>query len=277
MPIITKLRLFGCYPHHYIRASLIDKLIKCPAARVMSMEADLEQSPGGPAAQLGSLVHKAIEAYHLIDPSGKNVDLMQTEGVKALRSFEATFPLADKEEATKIFTYYANDPRNWRRVDKVEIKVQLELPPHPTDPTKQPITIIGHIDQITYINGHYCINDIKTGDKSGQELMYEHMGQQSAYFLAAHNAGFPVKRAFIARTKGYRVRGVAQKMPSPDGVFWCMPIDKEFALDTLDRLRLEVANIRRGEVNFTTSVSCIFCEHQGPANCRPKLINLLNS
>jgi PD-(D/E)XK nuclease superfamily len=272
MSVVEKLATFGVYPQ-YIRPSNLARLIDCPAQLAMSMDWMNDQNEGGAAAQLGSLVHKGVEAFHKADLSGVDLPTMVSAGTEALRSNAAMFPRADTDEAKKIFDCYSFDPRNWREVISVELPVEFYLDPHPSDKTGKPIYIKGTLDQYGLYNGYLSILDVKTGKPDGYSMLHEYAVQMSAYLLGALAKGLKVDRVYIIRTGGYRVRGAV--LPSPDRIFWCTPLDETRAQNILDRVRIEVAHIRNGEVNLGPGSHCVWCEHGGLDTCHDKLVEFL--
>ena len=254
-----------------LRPSSLDKLIKCPLWLVLSMGEPEDQ--GGIAAQTGSLVHEAVAAFHLELDVNKKGEI----GLATLSSSFPKFPLADTTSARLSYTHYANDPRNYlaRIVEingkfAIEYKVTLQLTPHPSDPTGEPVFIEGTLDQIRVDDdGGLYIYDVKTGSaKGGWEMIHEYAYQQAAYTLAARQNGIPVNPGYIIRTYGYRVRGAT--LPSAEGVFFAMPFTIEVAHMLMERVALEVANIRRNEVHVGPGVYCNYCQHGGLSRCIPK-------
>lgn len=257
-------------PANPLRCSKLDTVVKCPISVVLSMgEAEDE---GGKAAQTGSLAHLAVAAFHLEPDLQRKVQA----GLAALRDGLPRFPHGDPEDATRHFQGYAGDPRNLNAIiardaagsPVVERKVSISLPPHPSDPTGQPIYIHGTLDQIRLTERGPGVCDLKTGAKSGWEMIHDYAYQQSAYVVAARASGFPdAVPGQIIRTGGYRTR--TAKGVSPDGVFWAMPWTVDDCWMILDRLRLAVAQIRAGEVGFGPGPQCTYCKHGGLQECVP--------
>ena len=114
----------------------------------------------------------------------------------------------------------------------------------------------------------FKFRDLKTGKPTGFDMIHAHTYQQAAYTLAAAAEGFPVVGAKLIRNWSYRHRGAA--LPSPEGVFLEMPFDLETAGILLDRVRVAVANLRAGKIEFGPGHACTFCRHGGLAACLPE-------
>ena len=276
-----------------LRPSSLSWLTKCGVKSVLSMLDQTDES--GPAADTGSVVHAGVAAFHLEPEIGKKV----AAAVAAMQQTLAakTFPLADANEARLYLEPYCLDPRNLhaefapaprdiKRKDgsilrsgqpAIEVPVFAKLDPHPLDPTGQPVYIRGMLDQIRLERGTGKVCDLKTGTKmTGWEMIHDYALQQAAYVVAARQSGFDAEPGSIIRNYGYRTRNAA--LPSPDGVFWCLPFDVAGAHLLLDRVRLQVALIRRGEVDFGPGTHCSYCPQKGLDTCVPhanrKLFNL---
>lgn len=249
-----------------LRPSQLAWLARCPVQVVLAME-EPEES-GGPAAQTGSLVHAAVAAFHLEPDTVKKV----AAAVAELQRAAAEFPQADPQEARLYLEPYLCDPRNTQaKTVAVETKVSVTLPPHPNDPTRKPIVVRGTLDQIREEpDGRLVVCDLKTGSKSsGWEMLHDYALQQAAYVLAARASGFPsAEPGYLIRAYGYRTRGA--KLPSPDGVYWWLPFDVTGATQLMDRVRLQVALIRSGEVDFGPGTHCGYCPQKGLDTCLPK-------
>lgn len=250
-------------PTHFLRPSSLDKLIKCQVWYTMMIG---EDDAGGAAAQTGSLVHAAVAAFHNTPEENKKV----AAAIEAIGLNSPHFPLADLNETRLFLTPYMSDPRNSRaNVIAVECPVSLTLDPHPLDPTKQPIHIRGTLDQIRVQDGRHVVPDLKTGAPTGWAMIHDYAYQQAAYMLAARASGFPaVDGSYLIRAAGYRTK--TAKMPSPDGVFWWMPFTVEGAWALMDRVRLAVATLRMGYVEYGPGPQCSYCPMGGLQDCQTK-------
>jgi hypothetical protein len=253
----------------HLRPSSLDKLVKCPVWSLLMVWAD--EDAGGPAAQTGSLTHEAVAAFHREAVESKKAQA----GLDALSAGLPRFPLADPADARRHYALYAADPRNLTAdVLAVELAVTLSLPPHPTDPTGRPVVVRGTLDQLRRVDGRVVVDDLKTGQPSGWEMVHSYAFQMAAYTLAARANGFPeAAPGRIIRTWGYRAR--AAVLPSPDGVFWHLPLTVARCEALMERVRLEVARVRAGEVHFGPGVHCTFCPHGGLDRCEPAVTGRL--
>lgn len=249
---------------NFLRPSKLDRLVVCTMQHALDLEID-EEDVSGPAADTGSLVHSAVAEFHM-SPS---VDEGIARAWAALTANAHKFPLSDSNEARLFLKPYLEDPRNLRaKVHAIERLVKLTLPPHEIDPTGQPVVIQGTLDQIREEFGQLWVFDLKTGKPTGFDMIHAHTYQQAAYTLAAAAEGFPVVGAKLIRNWSYRHRGAA--LPSPEGVFLEMPFDLETAGILLDRVRVAVANLRAGKIEFGPGHACTFCRHGGLAACLPE-------
>ncbi len=268
MQLPRDLHLIGT-PEHFLRPSSLEKLVNCQVQYTMGIGEDDE---GGAAAQTGSLVHAAIAAFHQTEDESKRT----AAAIEALGLNSPKFPLADLNEARLFLTPYLTDPRNKkakfaRDVNgkiAIEYPITLTLDPHPLDPTKQPITIQGTLDQIRVYSSER-VSDYKSGTPSGWAMIHNHAPQVAAYMLGARASGFPgVTTGEIIRGRGYRTKDA--KMPSPEGVFWSVPITVDGAYALLDRARLVVATMRAGYVDYGTGPHCSYCPLGGLDRCQEK-------
>lgn len=258
------LSLYGtaAYP---LRPSGLSKLVRCGVQVIGELLADFRDE-SGVAADTGSVTHAAVEAFHRAD--GDTAKRTQA-GLDAIQAGLSKFPKAEKDDARIYFAHYANDPRNQRaEIIALEQSVSFTLEPHESDPTRQPIVVNGKLDQIRKIDGRMVVNDIKTGQSDGVKMLHDYAYQLSAYLLGAKASGYPqVEGVSITRMYGYRKRGAV--LPSPDGVFWFATINERVARLLLDRVRLEVARIRSGEVHFGPGEHCSWCPYKGIDRCVP--------
>lgn len=263
-----------------IRCSKLGHIVKCTArVYMLGIITDDEEGQGGEAAQTGSMVHEGVAAFHRC--KGKLLE-RKAEAWEAMKLAASKFPLAQPEEARLFLTPYMDDPRNINAtiarnkdgVEALELEVAFTLPPHPFDKTKKPIYVTGHIDQIRQEgSSKQSVDDLKTGKKTGWEMIHDHAIQLAAYTFAARQHGFPnAVPGRIIRNYAYRVRGCS--LPSPDGVFWAMPFKWDDIDFILEPVRRTIAMIRNGYIDTTPGPHCTFCEHGGLVGCIPKLRKL---
>ncbi len=241
-----------------LRPSRVAKFLACPMGVVLSMH---EESSGGRAAQTGSLVHAAADAFH------KSKEDRTAAGLAALEAARAKFPYGDEEKAREIFRSYSSDPENEKaQVLWSEASVTLTLQAAEGDPTQEAIVIRGTLDQVRrHPDGTLRVWDIKTGSfLSGEETVLDYLTQQAVYTLAARETLDPsIQPGGIIYTPAYeRVRTRAHL----DN-----PLTVENCGDLLLTVPYLVSMIRQGMPVFTPSVSaCKFCEIKKAGNPWPK-------
>jgi hypothetical protein len=273
------------------RCSKLAALVKC-TARVFMMEELIQDDEGGIAAQSGNLTHEGVAAFHIFQGT---LEERKKAAWGAIARATGKFPLAEINEVRLFITPYMSDPRNIDaefirygdppegRTDNLSIERQLDftLPPHPIDPTGRPIYMQGTYDQIRK-NQRGKINslklaDLKTGKKTGWEMLHDYAIQQACYVYGAKQtipelAGLDC--AMLMRNHGYRTR--EKNSNSPDGVFWEMLFltDAEWVDLVLENARLHVALYRMGEITLGSGPHCTYCEFGGLVNCVPKFQQL---
>lgn len=252
-----------------LRVSSLPMVLKCPARVAMQMIEAPERS-SSPAADTGSMAHFAISLYH----TGKGADDAVKE-MKAAKSLH--FPLADEDEAEKFFRSYARDPRNApEAVENAELQIRFSLPPHPLDPTGEPIWFQGTTDQVRRASEETVeVWDYKTGKDEGVVLLHEHLLQLAGYSRGVENTlGQRVVDSGIIRARGYHRRGVDPPEAQPHGVFFHSCLDSVQIDTLLFRVRAIVAGVRRGEPLFGPGPYCNHCPYEGTSVCIPKGISL---
>lgn len=271
------------------RCSKLAELVKC-SMKVHLREALEINDEGGAAAQNGSLTHEGVAAFHIAHGTTEE---RKKAAWDAIASAQAKFPLSELNEVRLFITPYMNDPRNihakfyqypltenekelWKtngRTDtySIERQVDFTLPPHPLDSTGKLIYVQGTYDQVRN-EGEPVKNDLKTGKKTGWEMIHDYAVQMSAYVYGCRTT-IPMFsnliRSKIIRNHGYRTR--ENKGESPDGVFWAMPFNRFEQVEMiLENIRLHVALWRNGEVQFGPGPHCTYCEFQGLPGCTLK-------
>lgn len=244
-----------------LRPSQLAKLIACSVQYVTVINLS-QLDEGGVAAQTGSLVHLGVAAFHTYKK-----DKIQA-GLAAMQDGLSNFPLADIGDAKRHYSLYTQDPRNINaNVVACEQLVKLSLPPHPEDPTGKPVVIQGTLDQIRLRDdGRLAVYDLKTGKTAGWAMIHDYAYQQAAYVLAARASGWPdATPGALIRTWGYRTKEAV--LPSPDGVFWYYTITVNDLDFLMERVRLEVARVRSGLLQFGPGPHCTFCPLGGLDRC----------
>lgn len=255
-----------------IRCSKLASIPKCGARVYMLEVINNDDDTAGPSAHTGSLTHEGVAAFH------KERGTLKTRKDAAWQAIADTakkFPLAEANEVRLFLTPYMDDPRNIEaKLLAVEMQVEFTLEPHPIDSTGELIYVQGTLDQIREVNGVPRIYDLKTGKKTGWEMLHDYAIQIAAYTHGARQCGFPkTEPGSIIRNYAYRVRGCA--LPSPDGVFWALPFKIEAVPLLLENVRLHVGLQRNGEIQFNPGPHCTYCEFGGLAGCVSKWNELL--
>lgn len=227
-----------------LRASSIPLLIRCPH-RHMIISLDLVDRRDSATADTGSAVHAAIEAWH---NRRKGVE----DALEQMRKRLSDFPQADLRDAELSVRPYCLDPRNApEAVQACEVKVDLLLPAHESDPTGETIRVIGTADQIRETG----LWDVKHSEKlRGFELLHEY-----AHQLAVYAAALRIPVGGVINPRGYRKRDAAKPETSPTGVFQHACWQQQHVDALLLELTREVARIRRGEVAIRPGSHCSYC------------------
>lgn len=245
---------------HPLRASQLPILMSCPWRLAM---VHLEEAAGdsGQAADTGSAVHKAIEAWHAGADSTAALDTMR----KAVKEF----PLADFGEAEKHFRPYTQDPRNISAVVvAAEMPVSFDL--------GDGVHVQGRLDQVRLHGGRLVTIDFKTGQPDGADMLDDHLYQQAGYaFGASLKLGKTVVPGAILRTRGYRVRQV--KQVDPPGVFWWYSLTSADVIALMRAVKAQCLAVRRGEMHASPGKQCRWCPAHSFLNCVPKLARLQES
>lgn len=277
---------------HPIRASYLSWVARCNMKAVLDLIDDCDST--GSAAQIGSVVHAGIAAFH--QTTGTQVE-RSTAAFDAMRRALPEYPLADESECRLFLTPYVCDPNNQRATfatvpaeylnhpagpgaghpdagkvklgqPAIELPIRVQLSPHPLDPTGQPIVIDGTLDQLRIVDGRPKVCDAKTGQPTGVQMMHDYAYQMAAYTVAARQFWPNTEPGYLIRLRRYRERTAS--LPTPEGVEWSMPYMAADCMMVLDQVRINVALIRSGQVNFGPGVQCTYCPHKGLDGCIPK-------
>jgi hypothetical protein len=251
-----------------LRASALPNLLECPASVLMSQKFWVpgEDEGGGKPAQTGNLVHSAAAVFHRTPGTPED----RTEaGLAALEAARSKFPLGEVARAKKHWLAYAADPKNQEaEVVKCEETLTARLPPSPLDPTKKPVVVRGHLDQLRREpDGRLTVYDIKTGARFyGQVALDHYMVQQAAYVYGAWQTWkdeFPGARfdaGALICTEGY-----FKPMGRP---YWYHKWNLKGTLLILRPVVNAVAAARAGLLDFRPSTeTCKWCDHKSFANC----------
>jgi hypothetical protein len=289
----------GADPAKPLRCSKLGEFAKCTMRLYLVSELLSErEDEGGAAAQNGSLTHVGVAEFHRLQ--AKSLAERKKAAWDAILASQAKFPLSDETEVRLFITPYMDDPRNINaNVIAVEQEIRFNLPPHELDETGLPIYCKGTLDQLRLINNVAYVYDLKTGKRTGIEMIHDYATQMAAYTHAVREVGRgratlhfdngSICRATddgedwrqwqnaepgcIIRNYGYRVRGA--NLPSPDGVFYQPPFDSTMLDDIMDAVRLNIALVRNGYVNFGPGGWCSYCEFGGLTGCVHQFKQLL--
>lgn len=278
--------MFGSSPDNPIRCSKLDQYVKCSLKMFLQEMTEQAESEGGPPAQTGSLTHAGVAAYHKFKGSQ---DQKVKAGWDAIAANREIFSLADTEEVRLFYTPYVNDPRNIEAEFAVipsgplkgelaiEHEINFTLPPHELDQTGLPIYVQGHMDQVRVRNRIPCVDDLKTGKKTGLEMIHDYAYQIAGYTYGLRQLWFPdCQPGNIIRAQGYRTRD-AKLVPNPSGVMWAMPFTWKGVEWLLENVRFHIAMLRNGVVNPGPGPHCTYCEFGGLSGCRSQWDRLINS
>lgn len=189
-------------PRAPLRGSSLETLMGiCEGFVVLRMLGEREE--GGIAAHTGTAIGRAIEIVH--QKGGKRkafADIMaqvRKESVEGTPGSDdqASFSKANWTEVEGMLKGYTEDRRNNVRVveDSLEEVVTLSLPPHPLDPTGEPVYLTGHIDQVRYdmASGSYKVWDVKSGKGTGAEMTSKYKWQVACY-TEAYKVKYPDRK-----------------------------------------------------------------------------------
>jgi len=245
------------YPLH---PSALRVLLECPWRIVMEyLYSPTDES--GSAADTGSAVHAAAHALH----TGKEV----AECLGIMKDKLADYPRADLLDAADLFLKYAADTRNRRaKVILSEQKISFTIAAAPEDPTGEPLTIVGRLDQVREADGELRVYDLKTSKLDPMQLLHSHTYQMAAYCVGAST--------FLKRIVNPGALILVRRYKASDHdnalVFWHYPWKLKDCEQILDVFRHRVAEIRRGTLYHNPSDGmCRWCHQRTPDICFPKL------
>lgn len=176
-----------------IRISSLNTWNRCEAQAMADLDASLLQDEAGPAADTGTALSFAIEQFHKLRLAGRPIDfdtlmnLTKDESERKDRPFEK----ARWRDVENIFDGYINDKRNLETIVLPEVPLKTTFYVEGDE-----ITLIGTVDQIRVVDGKLEIWDLKSGQKDGQEMLYDYWPQLFGYTLAAREGGIPYNLTF---------------------------------------------------------------------------------
>lgn len=207
---------------------------------------------GGPAADTGSAMHKAIAMLHKGSTVAESLVIMQER--------IAEYPLADLQDAAAMFLRYSVDPRNTNaEIVLIEEPVKFQIAPAPEDPTGEPIEVEGTLDQVRREHGKLRLWDPKSSKKDPMQLMFNHMYQLAGYCIgASFKLGETVHPGGLILTRMY------EKNKNPH---WQVAWTFDDIEQILDPLRHVVALIRSGRPYHVPNENCTYCPQRSPDLC----------
>lgn len=256
------LKRFGTddFPMH---PSGLRTLVDCPWRAVLQFLYE-PSDEGGPAGDTGSAVHAAAHALH----EGKEV----AESIAIMQAKLSQYPKADVLDAATLFLRYAGDVRN-REAKLVlnEAQVDFKLAAAPEDPTGEPISFIGRVDQVRETD-RLKVYDIKSSKKDQTTLLHESTFQMAAYCVGASiKLGRRVDPGALILVRRY---GATDHSNAP--VFWHYSWTFDDCVQLMEVVRHRVAEVRKGVLYHNPREDmCRWCSERTPDVCLPKLQQFL--
>lgn len=219
---------------------------------------DMVNDEGGSAAQTGNLIHAAAAAFHRTAAS-MGVNARTEEGLAALEAARKSFPDGHRENAIEAFRAYAKDEENIQAdCPWVEQRIEFQIAAAPTDPTGEPIVIVGTLDQVRRAkDGTLRLWDIKTGSRrTGNESLEAYAIQQACYLLAARQKlADNIQPGGLIYTPGYEKKYGKRFFPYTLTVEECMIL--------VSTVAYSIALIRSGIPTFRPGVdTCEYCKYR---------------
>lgn len=239
---------------HPIHPSGLRNIIVCPWRAVLEYLSDAHDE-GGSAADTGSAMHRAAEAVH---KEGASI----AEAISIMAANKHLYPLADLEDAAKLFLGYAAFPAtSASTVVKCEEKFTFTISPAPEDHTQEAIEIEGELDQVRRYSEDNRLRmwDIKTSKRQPVDVMRDSMHQVALYCIGA---------SMLMNEKVYP-GGVI--MPRQKNMFIPFSWTWDDIEELVNPIRRTVAAIRAGKVDAVPGAeTCKWCPANGPELCLPR-------
>lgn len=243
-----------------LHPSALRMLIECPW-RMVSLYLNQFEGDSGPAADTGSAVHAAAQAFH----DGKEV----AAALAVMQARLSEYPQADLMDAADLFLKYSGDARNKEaKIICNEVKIAFQIKAAEEDQTREPLIFEGRLDQVREVDGRLKVYDIKSSKKDQTTLLYESTFQMAAYCVGA---SILLKKQ-VDPGALILVRRYKNSDYSNSPVFWHYAWTFNDCEKILDVIRHRVAEIRRGIVYHNPIESnCHWCHERTPDLCFPKL------
>jgi hypothetical protein len=242
-----------------LRASKLPGLMLCPIKEVL-LDAGLMISGDSIASHTGRAVHKAVEVFH-------KTSFDEKAAVKETLRCRHEYRKMEEDKVLTIFRGYARDPRNRVPVVLSEQELTAVLDPWPTDQTKEPVYLIGHVDQVREVDGNLSVFDIKVIKDSGEMARDTYTYQLVMYaVMATKLMGRDVHPGGIIRASSYHT-AKNKTVEAPDDVFFHYPFKLEDCRPLLDNVRRRVAEVRNREALPNPCNLCTYCPAGNVRNC----------
>jgi hypothetical protein len=290
-----------------LRSSNMTKLKHCPGYLVAAhMFGEFEEDTAFKAAHTGSAFGKAAEIYHRdydqSEPTESEIaDILKATNHVALNGEgegegrQDPFQNYDSKKVTDWLKMYCSDPRNHSNsvygeviVESLEIPLELVLPPHKIDKTRQEIVITCHLDQVRRhpLLGMPVIWDIKCVERfETTQFINPYYAAQLSVYTKAWEQRFgekaimggvihpPSYKGFkLVPNPGTDKKKKGKKIRVEKAVHECnVFLQSGFSADTvdaqLDQLRYLIALIRQGDILLNSGPHCSWCYYEHFSNC----------
>ena len=234
-----------------LRPSSLPSLMTCQRLWMDERKMEFEQiAKIKKAADTGSAVHKAIQAWHNLGDHQAALQVMEAN--------IASYPDADLNDARLSFRPYYEDERNKIFAPNIITETEVSLQ------TKEGVWIAGTLDQLRKDNGDkkWYLFDVKTGKEEGWKYLHVHSYQFAAYVLAArHSLGLDVVPGGLICTYGYRRRNSTES----NGVFqeYQRRLTLQKCQDLVDQVVKKFLELRQAAKPETLQGGhCLFCDRK---------------
>jgi len=222
--------------HCPLHCSRLPEFMGCEWKSLMQ-HLDLFSREGGPAAQTGTAMHKAVSDWH---KHGK-----EEEAIASMKSLRDQLPLADFREASQLFRWYAAAKENQKaKVVHCECLLQGTIAPD--------VYLEGTCDQIREVEGVWKIFDIKTSKLSGAFVRDWHTYQLAAYAYLA-------SKCFHRLVLPGAVIMARALEKNPDRAFFAYQLTKADVAALMSIAAARVKAVRRGQIIIAPGDHCGYC------------------
>ena len=229
-----------------VRASSLPTLFAC----MKSLEYK-ESGVSNEYADTGSLIHKGIQAFHVLNNIDAALAVMATV-------HHRDFPEANGPKAAHHFRRYTETHQRWGAVKQSERSIAFTLAPCAIDPTKEEIVIEGTLDQIRTPGVGEVVVDMKTGSNPIKWMMRHYMPQLCAYQYGYFIETGIQPQAAILRTQDFLQGG---------NVYHPVPWTWDTVINTMENVKTLIALFRLGLQISSPGDHCEYCPAGGIENC----------